>query len=422
MKLIHYTIRNLSLPLLIVMAVWAGAFYFLILHEIDDETNDSLQNYKEIIIKQFLADSTQIQNHPDIMTRYHIREIPAGEANLAKDIFFDSIKYIDIEMEYEPIRVLHANFMDSKGKCYELTIETSTLEKEDLAETIFISIIILYAVLLICILLVTHYVFKKSSRPLYIILEWLNRFRPDKPIEPLVNETVIKEFAILNKAIEDASHRSVRMYQQQKQFLENASHELQTPLAIIINKLELLSETTGCTEEQLSEIESMHQVLSGIVKNNKSLLLLSRIENKQFADTKKVSINDITQKAIEDFTYIYEEKQIQISFTEKGTLYCIMNESLANILIKNLLKNAFTHNKSNGEINITITEKTFTIENSSNYPELDRNKLFHRFEKQNNNTKSTGLGLAIIKSIISIYDIHISYSYTGKHQFILTFK
>lgn len=422
MKLIHYTIRNLSLPLFIIMTIWAGIFYFLILHEIDDETNDSLQNYKEIIIKQFLADSTKLQSHPDIMTRYHIREIPSGNANLAKDIFIDSIKYIDIEMEFEPIRVLRSNFMSSNGKYYELTIETSTLEKEDLIETILISIIILYVVLIICILLVTHYVFKKSFKPLYTILGWLNKFRPDKPAEPLDNQTIVEEFATLNTAIADASHRSTVIYEQQKQFLENSAHELQTPLAIAINKLELLSEIPGCTEEQLSEIESIYQVLNAVVKNNKSLLLLSRIENKQFADIKKISINGVTQKAIEDFTYIYEEKHIQLSFVEKGELFSVMNESLATVLINNLLKNAFVHNNINGEINIIITEKSFTIENSSDYPELDKGTLFQRFEKQGNSTKSTGLGLAIIKSITSLYNIHINYNYTGKHQFILTFR
>jgi signal transduction histidine kinase len=404
------------------MTIWAAAFYILILHEIDDETNDSLQNYKGIIIKQFLTDSTMRQSRPDIMTRYHIHEIQASEANLANDIFYDSSKYIDIEMEYEPIRVLRTNFMTSDAKYYELTIETSTLEKEDLIETIFISIIALYIVLVICILFVTRYVFGKSFKPLYTILDWLNKFRLDKPIKPLENETVVEEFDILNKAIMDASDRSTSLYGQQRQFLENVSHELQTPLAVSINKLELLSENPDCTEEQLSDIASIHRVLNGIVKTNKSLLLLSRIENKQFADTKNVSINEISDRSINEFNEIYEDKQIRLNFVQKGILRCTMNESLAGILIKNLLKNAYIHNRQNGEINITITDNSFTIENSSNYPELNREKLFNRFEKQTGNKKSTGLGLAIIKSIISIYDIRIHYQYNGKHQFILTFR
>ncbi|MDH6305087.1 signal transduction histidine kinase [Parabacteroides sp. PF5-5] len=422
MKLIQYTFRKLAFPLLIVMAVWATAFYFLILYEIDDETNDSLQNYKEIIIKQFLSDSTALANHPDIMTRYQIREIPAKDANLSEDVFYDSTKYIEIEMEFEPIRVLRSNFMDANGKYYELVIETSTLEKEDLIETILFSIIILYLVLLVCILLVNRYVFKKSFRPLYTILDWLKKFRPDKPIEPLNNDTPIEEFAILNEGITDASKRSSALYEQQKQFVENASHEMQTPLAVCLNKLELLSENPDCTQEQLTEIADIHQTLGGIVKMNKSLLLLSRIENKQFADTETVSINAITKKIIQDFSDIYEEKQIKISVSENASLKYIMNESLATILIKNIVKNAFVHNIADGEINITISENTFSIENTGNCPELNKEKLFRRFAKQTDNNKSTGLGLAIVQSIILTYKISITYHYTGKHQFVLTFR
>ena len=129
MKLIHYTFRNLSIPLLIILTAWACCFYFVIMHEIDDETNDSLENYKEIIIKSVLADSTLLRDHVDIMTKYYIREVPEAEAELDKDEFFDSTTYIEIEMEYEPVRVLRTWFMTSDRKYYELTIETSTLEK-----------------------------------------------------------------------------------------------------------------------------------------------------------------------------------------------------------------------------------------------------------------------------------------------------
>ena len=116
MKLIHYTFRNLSIPLLIILTAWACCFYFVIMHEIDDETNDSLENYKEIIIKTVLADSTLLHDHVDIMTKYYIREVPESEADLDKDEFFDSTTYIEIEMEDEPVRVLRTWFMTADRK------------------------------------------------------------------------------------------------------------------------------------------------------------------------------------------------------------------------------------------------------------------------------------------------------------------
>lgn len=421
MKLIHYIIRNLSITLLIILTAWACCFYFVIMHEIDDETNDSLENYKEIIIKTVLADSTLLRDHVDIMTRYYIREVPESEADLDTDEFFDSTTYIEIEMEYEPVRVLRTWFMTSERKFYELTIETSTLEKEDMAEAIFWSIFVLYLTLLCCILLVSHFVFRSSLRPLYTLINWLKGYRLGKHPIPLVNETKVEEFRILNSAIETVMERNTAMYNQQKQFVENASHELQTPLAICMNKLELLSENPDCTEEQLSEIAGINDTLRSIIKMNKSLLLLSRIDNKQFPDTSEVNLNNLIGSFLPDFKEMYEHKNIQVAYTESATLLYKMNESLASTLISNLLKNAFTHNIENGTIAISITERTLSIANSSETPALNEALLFNRFEKQTHKKESTGLGLAIVKSISNIYGIDIKYAYNGMHQFILTF-
>lgn len=421
MKLIHYTFRNLSIPLLIILTAWACCFYFVIMHEIDDETNDSLENYKEIIIKTVLADSTLLHDHVDIMTKYYIREVPESEADLDKDEFFDSTTYIEIEMEDEPVRVLRTWFMTADRKYYELTIETSTLEKEDMAEAIFLSIIILYVSLLCCILLVSHFVFKSSFRPLYTLVKWLKEYRPGKQQTPLVNQTKVEEFKILNQAIQTATNRSTEMYNQQKQFVENTSHELQTPLAICMNKLELLSENPDCTEEQLSEIAGINHTLRGIIKMNKSLLLLSRIDNKQFPDTSEIDFNKLINKYLPDFEDMYEYKNIHVTYSETDTLIYTMNESLASTLLSNLLKNAFIHNIENGSIAISITDRTLTISNSSESTGLNEATLFNRFEKQTHKKDSTGLGLAIVKSITSIYGIDIKYEYNGLHQFILTF-
>lgn len=421
MKLIHYIFRNLSVALFIIMTAWACSFYFIIMHEIDDETNDSLENYKEIIIQTVLADPSLLHDHVDIMTKYYIREVTAAEADLDEDEFYDSTVYIETEMEDEPVRVLRTWFMTADQRYYELTIQTSTLEKEDMAEAIFWSIVILYVCLLCCILLVSHFVFRSSFRPLYNLIDWLKAYRLKQHI-PLVNDTKVEEFRILNEAIQSTMNRSTEMYNQQRQFVENASHELQTPLAICMNKLELLSENPDCTEEQLMEIAGINHTLRGIIKMNKSLLLLSRIENKQFPDTVDVDINQLIDRFLPDLEEMYEYKNIQVTYDKEATLICRMNESLASTLISNLLKNAFVHNRENGSIHLTIAPHTLTIANSSDQPALDEAILYSRFEKQTNRKDSTGLGLAIVKSIASIYGIEIKYRFDGLHQFILTFR
>lgn len=421
MKLSQYTIRNLLIPLFFVMAIWAVGFYFFLMHEVNDETNDTLLNYKELIIKHVLADSTLLKDHVGLMNSYFIREIPAEQANLSKDTFFDSTKYIEIEREHEPIRVLKTHFMASNGKYYELMIEISTLEKEDLKETIFGNILALYFLLLAVILVIIHFVFRKSFRPLYTILEWLQNYHPSHP-DPLTNETEVDEFKTLNQAFVKAARRGTAIYNQQKQFVELASHELQTPLAVSLNKLELLSEDPDCTEGQLAEIAGVHRTLKGIVKMNKSLLLLSRIENNQFPETKTINLGLLAKEAIADFSELFDENGIKVYYMEETPLLCQMNESLASTLIVNLVKNAFIHNHKEGEIYVEITDKQLTIGNTSDSPQLDEDRLFQRFGKQSNRADSTGLGLALVKSIADLYHIPIHYNYNGKHRFILTFS
>ncbi len=245
MKLLHSTLRDLFIPILVIFAAWGCVFCLVILHEVEDETNDSLENYKEIIIRSALADSTMLKDHVDIMTRYYIREIPEDEAKLDKDEFYDTTVYIEIEQEYEPVRALRTCFMTKDHRFYELTLELSTLEQEDMIRAIIWSMAVLYIVLISCILFVIHRGFKKSLRPLYRLLGWLKDFQVGKDNPTLDNPTPIEEFRILNDTVQESAGQSDRLYNKQKQFVENAAHELQTPLAVCKDKLERGSAAEG---------------------------------------------------------------------------------------------------------------------------------------------------------------------------------
>lgn len=423
MKLLHYTLRNLLAPLLLLFAGWGFLFYGMILHEIDDETDDSLENYKDLIIRAALADSSLLKDHVDMLTRYYIREVSAEEARPDDDEFYDSTVYIDMEMEDEPVRGLRTWFMTSDHRFYELTIETSTLEKEDMVQTILWSISLLYLSLIGCILIVIHLAFRRSFKPLYKLLDWLKHFHLGKDNPPLHNPSRIEEFGILSATVEESSRRSNALYQQQKQFVENASHELQTPLAVCLNKLELLGEHPDCTESQLREIASLHQTVGRVIRLNKSLLLLSRIDNKQFPDTREICLNAPLRDLLESFSQLYEHKAVRLEIDDRVPLICTMNESLAATLLTNLVKNAFVHNMEEGRIRITTARQTLEIANTGPDTPLDTDILFNRFARQSGRKESTGLGLAIVKSIADLYAIHITYAFqTGLHVFRLTFR
>ena len=160
------------------------------------------------------------------------------------------------------------------------------------------------------------------------------------------NPTKIREFRPLSDAALDMGNRSYKAYEEQKQFIENASHELQTPLAIVRGKVELLAESEGMTEQQMEQLDEIYATLGRAVKLNKSLLLLSRIENGQYTEMEDVSVDEILDELLPDLMDIYEHKQVRLIRKREEQPFIIRcNHSLAQILVSNLVKNSFRHNR-----------------------------------------------------------------------------
>ena len=182
--------------------------------------------------------------------------------------------------------------------------------------------------------------------PLYVLLRWLDSYKIGQKNIPLINNTRITEFRKLNDAALRNARRAEEQFEQQKQFIGNASHEIQTPLAVCRNRLEMLAEDNSLSEKNLGEIIKTLQTLEYISRLNKSLLLLTKIENRQFTDIRQIELNEIIKRYIDDYREIYEYKRIDIHIEEKDIMTVSMNESLAVVLITNLLKNAYVHNNN----------------------------------------------------------------------------
>ncbi|NDV58140.1 HAMP domain-containing sensor histidine kinase [Bacteroides sp. 519] len=419
MKLLHYTYWKLLLFLLLILTGWGILFYYTIIEEVTDETDDSLENYQNILINMALDDPTILNTTGNIMTLYQFRPISDVEAEDYKTRFYDSTVYIQTEDEHEPVRVMMSCFRMPDGQYYELELKISTLEREDMIEAIFAYLISLFILLFISLMLITRIVLKKSFNPLDKLMDWLRKIQPGKEVPELNNETTIKEFQELSKAAIDMSNRSFKAYQQQKQFIENASHELQTPLAIVRNKIELLVQDGLLNEKQMEEIDSIYTTLGRVVKLNQSLLLLSRIENKQYDGMDDVDINKIIEALLPDLTDVYEEKRIRINYAGNDSFIIKCNEYLAQILVTNLLKNALSHSKPNGEITIETNTNGLIIKNSGDAP-LERDKIFQRFyHPQTENKESLGLGLSIAQTIAASYNLVLEYKWQGMHCFSL---
>ena len=139
------------------------------------------------------------------------------------------------------------------------------------------------------------------------------------------NPTKIREFRQLSDAALDMGNRSYKAYEEQKQFIENASHELQTPLAIVRGKVELLAESEGMTEQQMEQLDEIYATLGRAVKLNKSLLLLSRIENGQYTEMEDVSVDEILDELLPDLMDIYEHKRVNLIRKREEQPFIICN-------------------------------------------------------------------------------------------------
>lgn len=421
MKLIYRITSRISFALLILMAVWATLFYFIIIDEINDETDDLLELYSENIITRALAGETLPSSFNGTNNSYHITEVTSEYASKHKGIrYSDEMIYLLAKEETEPARILKTIFRNADNNYFELTVAIPTIEKEDLQETILWWIIFLYLLLLFATILINVLVLHGSFKPLYKLLAWLDNFNVDRKLVPLNNNTNVTEFKKLNEAISRSAQRNVETYEQQKSFIGNASHELQTPLAVCKSRLEMLTANPDITEKQLLEIAKTQETLEHIIKLNKALLLLSKIENRQFPDQILINVNNIVGKLIDDYNEVYEYRHIMVSLQAESQLEVTMNETLATIILSNLLKNSFIHNYDNGSIFINITSSGITLSNTGIENPLDADKIFKRFYQGAKKEGSTGLGLALTESIAKLYNMQITYHYSeGKHSFNL---
>lgn len=420
MKLLNHTLSYLSVALLLVIGIWATFLYFNLLDEIYDSIDDGLTNSKILIIQKSRTDSTILHRTDFMESNYAIHEISEERALKFRDVYFDSTLYMVSEEDYEPVRILRTAFRGQNNKFYQLTVVSSMVEEDDLIEDLFYSIIWLYIILLTSILLINNVLLRRIWRPFYQLLERLKNFSLESPEHFPTPQTTVTEFRMLNDSVTALLDRTVATYNSQKQFIENASHETQTPLAIAINKLEMLAEKESLSDADLQEISSVIQTLERLKRLNKTLLLLSRIENRQFPDQQVISLNEITDQAISELADLAAYKSVKISHIYNATVTAKMNPELATILVSNLLKNAIVHNVEGGSVTVTIESGSIAVENTGDGIPLDASEVFKRFYKKAASTTSTGLGLAIVKSICDYNGFDIKYAFTGNHRFAIT--
>jgi signal transduction histidine kinase len=394
-------------------------FYTVIIEEIHDETDDYLEEYARRVITLKRAGHDFSSHAGPGNNGYSAREVTREYAlSRPRVLFLDEMMYIDEKLEEEPARVLKTIFMDADGRYHEIVVRVPTIDKEELQESMIFSVLILYFSLLVASLLVNFIVFHHETRPLHALLKWFRSYTIGQRDALPATRAVASEFKELYRAVESSTRKNEEIFEQQKQFISNVAHELQTPLAICKNQLELLAEQESASEKQLAGIMTVQETLDRLVRLNRSLLFLSRIENGQFIEMKEICLNDLVKKIAPAFGEAYAYRNITFRVEESDDFRVVMDEMLATSLVTNLLKNAYLHNRENGSARVEIRQDALLFANTGSPVALDSERVFKRFYRSGAGEHSTGLGLAIARSICRGYRLELVYAFEeGEHRF-----
>lgn len=423
MKLSWKILLHLSWVLAVLLGAWSVLFYVTLTDEINDETDDMLENRAEAIVKRVLA-TGELPGGVEGAGEWLLVEVPEAYAVAhAHERYSDEERYVPERDDEVPARVLRQLFRDREGRWYELTVMTPTIEKEDLQEAILSWCVWLYLLLLLSILLVTVWLLYRMMRPLYALLRWLDAYRVGGENPALETTTSVVEFRRLNEAVGRFVDRAEASFERQKQFIGNASHEMQTPLAVCRNRLEMLvDDARTLTPEQLAEIASVQRTLGRLVRLNRTLLLLTKIDNGQFPESSEVDVGAQVRTTAEELGDIYAYRGVTLRLAEETTLIVRMNPSLAESLVANLLKNAFVHGDANGTVDVRVAGRSLEVTNDGAAGPLDGARIFDRFYRATEKEGSSGLGLALVEAVCRLYGLRVSYDYVaGRHRFTVQF-
>lgn len=327
--------------------------------------------------------------------------------------FKDTLLLSRSSEELIPFR--QVSFAKPMGKSfYRVSIRKSLIESNQLLKIITIVMLVVLSAGLSLLYLFQEKTARKLWAPFYQTLAKAKAFDVNKGEKLTLATQGVFEFNELNTSLNKMTDTVLRDYQSLREFTENASHEIQTPLALINSRVESLIQGTNTSDKQMAWIQDIHESTMRLSKLNQALLLLTKIENGQFHDTEIINLTPIFEKHISQMEELFEMKQIKVSVSSSEKFEIRINPLLADVLVTNLLNNAVKHNiSSGGVINFTVGTGHIQISNTGAPLTVDPKKLFERFQKQSKSASSLGLGLSIVKKICDISDLQLNYEYSS---------
>ena len=396
MKLTTIYRRYAVYTLLAVSILGSVTHYYVFRYSIHLSTDDVLQEYRQCVIDYALEKDTLISLQQLEMKHSRISFTEIEKELDGEQAISDSIIYSHHQKEKVVYRVLNFD-VKANGILYKVTLSQSTLEEDDLIFAIIISLSLLVLFFMVASFLVSNYI-RLLWRPFDKLLAYLRRYKIDRRNISPPSHSGIDEFDEMNGAVYKMIIQIHNDYKSLKEFTEDTSHELQTPLSIIKAKLELLQQMELDNVKSAKLIQSMQSAVTRISNFNCTLLLIAKINNDQFLETEKVDIIKLFEEYLSACEDVIANRKITIHRQNSVQFIVQMNQILADRLVMNILSNALRYNVEGGYLSFFVSENELCVHNTYNnlLPEGD---LFGRFVKTTQESEATGLGLTIVKDI-----------------------
>ncbi len=385
-------------------------------HELDEhndivarKTASQINSLK--LSEEKLIETIQLWN--DVQPSTNIRKLEKND-NLKDSIFIvekphDFLHFEEIDRFRCLSKVIYLN-----KKPYRFNIETNIEETQETIFFISITTVFLFVLIVGGLLFLNRRLSKSVWKPFRETLDQLKTFSLNNQTKIEFSKTDVSEFDELNQSLTKLIEHNVSVYKTQKEFTENASHELQTPLAILKNKLDILLQNQDLTEKQYQIAEEMNRALSRSSRINKNLLLLAKIDNKQF-DSKTFHLDEVLNQSLEILQEHFEQKNISVNTEISDNVKVNGNIGLTEVLINNLILNAIRHTSINGSILIRLSQSEFEVSNSGT-GKLNGDLLFKRFSRFSKDNNGSGLGLAIVQEICKSQNWTIDYRFENNNH------
>lgn len=420
MRILTKTSLYYLLVSVIVFLLGGLSFYKILQTEIYDEVDDQLFTDKENIIEYIRRHNELPSVTSGISEAIIVRETSANAGAL--EALSDTLIFSTYDEEYVPFRKLtFTTYQD--GKPFEYTILKSLMDFEDLFESTMLAMAWIFVLLLVGLAGVNYFINKYNWRNFYDTLERAKRYSLTQRKPLVLKPSNTQEFQELNEVLQAMTGKIHNDYLNLKEFTENASHEIQTPLAIVSNKLELFMQSDNLTMQQAAMLDEMHASINRLSRLNRSLILLTRIENREFSENEAIPLHELLQEQLDQLQEMMQMHDIQVEIEAMQPVFVEMNTGLCEILISNLLLNAIRHNSTGGIIRINLQADELCIKNSGEALQDEPVSLFERFRSGGKFSGSLGIGLALVSKISELYQLQPSYTYEeGLHVLRLNFQ